>query len=240
MNAKLLAYTQINPDFLKTLWRQNEINNDSEDINLYNISDGQAVLFTAIRTCYSKNKPSEIIDLESDKYFKDDNKRFNNLFNRIITSGHTSVLEHVTFTFSIEGVSRSLLAQLTRHRHASFSVQSQRYVKNDLEYIIPESIDGTTRDYYIDIMDDIWEAYDTLRGVGVPQEDARMLLPNAAVTNLVLTMNLRTLFEFYAKRQRNKGAQWEISELAEKLREEVTKVEPWLDEYFDKIIAKEA
>jgi thymidylate synthase (FAD) len=165
------------------------------------------------------------------------------LFRYIVNSGHTSTLEHITFTFAIEGVSRALLAQLTRRRVGfSYSVQSQRYVRfgsNDksggFDYVVPESVkeNGDADVCFHDAMTMAQEMYDLLRKAGVPAEDARMVLPNAAATNLVMTANLRALLDFYGKRRKGRGAQWEIAELAEKLREEVTKVEPWTDAFFE-------
>lgn len=240
MNVTLLAHTQLSENFITMA--EDPYYRESN----WKATHGQTLLLTAIRTCYSSNKPSEIIEKEGEKYFNNDNKEFNRLFGNIFGKHHHSVLEHVSFTFAVEGVSRSLLAQLTRHRHESFSVQSQRYVRfsnedksGGFEYIVPESVkvNGISAEAIFKAsMKAIQEDYNALRSLDVPAEDARFVLPNAATANLVLTMNLRSLFEFYAKRQRSKGAQWEIAELAEKIREEVVKVEPWLDEYFDKII----
>ncbi|WP_415750064.1 FAD-dependent thymidylate synthase [Bacillus mycoides] len=164
----------------------------------------------------------------------------------IIASKHTSTLEHITFTFAIEGVSRALLAQLTRHRVGfSFSVQSQRYVRfgsddksGGFNYVVLDRIneedESAVKLYtYLEIMRDIQEAYDRLRELGVPAEEARMVLPQAATTNLVMTVNLRSLLDFYAKRRKGNGAQAEIAELAEYLRKEVVKAEPWVDEFFE-------
>lgn len=119
------------------------------------ITDGQIVALSAIRTCYSHNKPSEIAKIEGERYFRrkatDGGKgsEADRLIRTIMTSKHTSTMEHSSFTFAIEGVSRALLAQLTRHRVGmSFSVQSQRYVKfgsNDrsggFDYVLPETIE---------------------------------------------------------------------------------------------------
>ena len=245
MNVKLLAHTQINRK-LKS-WKGLTI--DLDNGNSVHITDGQAVALTAIRTCYSANKPSEIIAKEGEKYFgrmATDGKGGSDadrLFRHIVNSGHTSTLEHLTFTFAIEGVSRALLAQLTRHRVGfSFSVQSQRFVRfgsddktGGFDYVVPDSIRKNigANSLFHDFMEEIQEKYDTLRELGIPPEDARMVLPNAAATNLVMTANLRALLDFYSKRRKGRGAQWEIAELAEKLREAVVAVEPWADVFFE-------
>lgn len=168
----------------------------------------------------------------------------------IIASKHTSTLEHITFTFAIEGVSRALLVQLTRHQVGfSFSVQSQRYVRfgsddksGEFDYLIPDTVKKKGREYeeafnardtFNEFMGIAQSYYDDLRKAGIPAEDARMVLPQAAITNLVMTVNLRSLLDFYAKRRKGNGAQAEIAELAEQLRNEVVKVEPWVDKFFE-------
>lgn len=120
----------------------------------------------------------------------------------------------------------------------SFSVQSQRYVKmgsgdksGGFEYVIPPSVKDKGK--YETYMSAIQTMYDHLRRDGVPAEDARMVLPNAATTNMVMTCNLRTLLEFYQKRKAGSGAQWEIAELAEALKDEVVKVDSWLLPFFE-------
>lgn len=242
MDIKLLAHTQLSEEYFNSL-PTGEVRSN---ILYKNISDGQSVALSAIRTCYSPNKPSEIVALEGEKYFKQkategEGKEVERLIRHIVGSGHTSTLEHLTYTFSVEGVSRALLAQLTRHRVGfSFSVQSQRYVKQSsdskhggFDYVVPEKVkDKGANDEYHLMMEEIQNMYDRLIEYGVPQEDARSVLPNAACTNLVLTVNLRSLLDFYSKRRKGKGAQHEITELAERLREEVVKVEPWTDEFF--------
>jgi thymidylate synthase (FAD) len=238
MSVKLIAHTQLDDEFY-----------ESTGIPYGCINDAQAVALTAIRTCYSANKPSEIVALEGEKYFGqtatdgDGGTEADRLFRHITRSGHTSTLEHITYTFAIEGVSRALLAQLTRHRVGfSFSVQSQRYVRfgsgdktGGFSYVVPPSIAGSFAAAFAfeKAMEDAQKRYDQLRSLGVPAEDARMVLPNAAATNLTMTANLRALLDFYGKRRKGRGAQWEIAELAERLREEVTRVDPWTSPYFD-------
>lgn len=136
-------------------------------------------------------------------------------------SGHHSVLEFAQFTFHITGVSRALLAQLTRHRIASFAVRSQRYCSEDgFEYVIPPSIKNRNEeveDLYKDIMQQIQVAYKELQLMGVPNEDARMVLPNACATTLELSMNGRELIHFFNERMCTR-AQWEIRALAYKMK----------------------
>ncbi len=223
----------------------------------WDCTDGQTIALTAIRTCYSHLEPSEIVETEGEKYFgkaaSDGNggTDADRLIRHIINSGHTSTLEHLTYTFAIEGVSRSLLAQITRHRHFSFSVQSQRYNKLEsasksggFDYVVPDSVENckkrisiwddfshSARDVYNETMEHVQQAYDTLREAGVPAEDARFVLPNAATCNLVLTGTLRSFLEFYNKRSA-KGAQWEIRDLAELVKSEIVQVEPWTKNFF--------
>lgn len=231
MQVKLIAHSQLSDSFG---YVPGELN-------------GQVIALSAIRTCYSHNKPSEIYELEGEKYFgykaKDgkEGTEADRLLRHIVNSGHTSTLEHITFTFAIEGVSRSLLAQLTRHRHFSYSVQSQRYVKLEsaskskgFDFVTPASIDkhDNTLDMYTIAMERIQEIYDDLRKNGVPAEDARYILPNAATCNLVLTGNLRSILEFYRKRGTGTHAQLEIQQLAEKMKNEVISVESWTEAFF--------
>lgn len=138
---------------------------------------------------------------------------------RCMRNGHTSVAEHVSATFRIEGISRSCLAQLTRHRMASFSVMSQRYceVGGDDWYVVPPSvIDAGEEVGFCAEMDKAAKAYRRLLAKGVRKEDARFLLPEATKTSLVMTMNMRSLQNFLSLRL-DKSAQWEIRELAEKI-----------------------
>ena len=138
-------------------------------------------------------------------------------------SGHTSVLEHISFTFHVSGVSRALLAQLTRHRIASFSVQSQRYVSmaDGFDYVVPPSISALGEDAEAEFarqMDQMHAWYcqwqEKLGGAGESaNQDARFVLPNAAATRLLVTMNARELLHFFELRCCNR-AQWEIREMA--------------------------
>ena len=135
-----------------------------------------------------------------------------------VESGHTSVLEHAVLTFRIEGISRACLAQLTRHRLASFDVQSQRYVKlDDPELVMPESIRKSVFAYEAECcMNDSMEMYRKLLAAGIPAEDARYVTPQAVPTKLIMTMNIRELLHFFALRTCNR-AQWEIREMADQM-----------------------
>jgi thymidylate synthase (FAD) len=252
MNVTLLAHTQLSEQYARYFPCASDIPFDTDD---------QAVALTAIRTCYSSNKPTEIVAKEGARYFGktatdgEGGTEADRLFRQIVRSKHLSTLEHLTFTFAIEGVSRALLAQLTRHRVGfSFSVQSQRYVKlgsddrsGGFDYVVPDSIkNGHQSEHYFGLTDErltveelfhrameiSQQLYDSLRDHGIPAEDARAVLPNAAATNLVMTANLRALLDFYEKRRPGNGAQAEIAKLAEELRKAVVEVEPWTDQFF--------
>lgn len=244
LNVKLLAHTQLSKWFLNE-----NIESYLRNSELRWATDGQIVALTAIRTCYSPNKPTEILILEGERYFGREatdgggGTEADRLFRQIVASKHTSTLEHLAFTFAVEGISRACLAQLTRHRIGfSYSVQSQRFVKfgsddktGGFDYVVPNSVTNyeTALQVYEKVMKVAQEAYDILREFGVPAEDARYVFPQAAATNITLTINLRALLDFYTKRRKGSGAQWEIAELAERLREEVVAVEPWLDPFFE-------
>lgn len=144
----------------------------------------------------------------------------------VIESGHLSVLEHASFTFAVEGVSRVLLAQLTRHRIASFSVQSQRYVSKEkgFDYVVPPSIAALGKEAvaeYARQMETMHAWYaawqEKLGGKGEKaNEDARFVLPGACETRLLVTMNARELLHFFSLRCCSR-AQWEIRALADEM-----------------------
>ena len=147
-----------------------------------------------------------------------------------LESGHESVAEHAGFTFRIEDVSRVLLAQLTRHRLASFSVQSQRYCGISYNMAMPESVRNASShvyDVFLDAVESSYKAYDWLIENGIPAEDARMVAPEGETTELVMTMNARELRHFFSLRCCNR-AQWEIRELAWRMLKEVYVVAPEL------------
>ncbi len=190
----------------------------------------------AAKLCYSDSSAMDLMygmtDTAAERFVK-----------MLASYGHESPIEHVSFTFGIEGVSRALLAQITRHRIASYSVQSQRYVKQEhFVYITPPEIaaDPETARIYADAMQASLDAYNKLADLLEARhyadfiaqgyietkarskaekkaiEDARFVLPNACETKMVVTMNARSLLNFFHMRCCNR-AQWEIRELAKEM-----------------------
>ena len=184
----------------------------------------------AAKLCYS---PSSIDDIDSG--LTDD--KASAFIEKIVDIGHLSTIEHASFSFGIEGVSRTLLAQITRHRLASFSVQSQRYVSysDGFSYIVPPSIRALgpdAVDKFNDQMATMQSWYDEWRlALGEKGEksnqDARFVLPGACETKMILTMNARELQHFFSLRCCNR-AQWEIRELAWRMFALVSDVAPGL------------
>lgn len=141
-------------------------------------------------------------------------------------SGHTSVWEHISFTFHISGVSRALLAQLTRHRIASYTVRSQRYcVEDNFGFVEPRFKNKEFLDPYRDMMALTAETYSSLVREGENPEDARFILPNSCVTELYVTMNARELINSSGHRLCSR-AQWEIRNLFQEMKERVNAVCP--------------
>ena len=198
------------------------------------------VIASSGRLCYSKVGVNELLQ----KHSKEDNERF---IKMLADMGHHSPLEHVSFTFAVEGVSRALTHQLVRHRIASYSQQSQRYVNLDktFDYIMPPSIEKNevTTTVFENAMKDIKRYYDYLvdsleesyisNGMNKREankkaiEDARYVLPNACETKIVVTMNARTLLHFFEKRCCSR-AQWEIREMANKMLKICNEISPTL------------
>ena len=148
------------------------------------------------------------------------------LVKHLYKNGHHSVFEHIYFTFKIKGISRACSHQLVRHRHCSFTQRSQRYCsENGFRVVAPLSIKKVDEKYgYFELMDNIELCYDELQALGVPNEDARYILPNACTTELYLSCNLRELIHIANERLCTK-AQWEIREL---VKEMVSLVDPQL------------
>ena len=193
----------------------------------------EKVVSAAAKMCYSDAGADALLDGMTDEAAD----RFLHMLSEL---GHESPIEHASFTFAIEGVSRSLLAQITRHRIASFSVQSQRYVRKDaFEYVVPPEIakNEEALSLYKETMNLLQQRYDRLAEILSQQrraefeaqglsdrqvsqkaekaaiEDARYVLPNACETKMIMTMNTRSLLNFFRLRCCNR-AQWEIRELA--------------------------
>ena len=135
-----------------------------------------------------------------------------------LASGHESVLEHAVFTFKVEGLSRAALAQLTRHRLASFSVQSQRYVKlTDWKAVVPATVANSPFAEEAEaLLRQSMELYQRMVDSGIPAEDARYFTTQAITTELVVTMNARELRHFFSLRCCNR-AQWEIRRMADEM-----------------------
>ncbi len=209
--------------------------------------DAEKVVAAAAKLCYAKSD----IDTLTENLTPEKVSSFLKMLEDL---GHESPVEHASFTFGIEGVSRALLAQITRHRIASFSVQSQRYVsKTDFSYIIPPEIDAIpeAREEFLAAMEEDAHHYESLReklmarhfetniAAGMNEadakraaekkanEDARFVLPNACDTRIIMTMNVRSLHNFFRLRCCTR-AQWEIRELAIAMLKEVREVCPLL------------
>lgn len=194
---------------------------------LYHTPDPERAIATAARLCYAPVGASELMETMPPE-------RIKSVLSTIMKSGHFSTLEHVSYTFAIDGVSRALTHQLVRHRLASFNQQSQRYVKfkDGLNTIKPASVaeDEEANALFDEAIDAAVEAYKKLLDAGVPAEDARYLLPNAAETKIVVTMNVRELLHFFELRCCNR-AQWEIRELAHRMLDLVRPTAPYV--FFD-------
>lgn len=173
--------------------------------------DAEKLCASAAHSCYSRKGASELME----EWDEAKGKRW---LGNPLASGHRSVIEHASYTFSIEGLSRAASHQLVRHRIASYSQTSQRYVSmKDAEYVTPASIaaDPDLEKRYRDLMDRIWEEYGLL-SKKVPAEDARYVLPNACTTNITVTMNARELWHFFELRTCRR-AQTEIREVADEM-----------------------
>lgn len=209
--------------------------------------DGEKLIASAAKLCYSSTGISEVEEnLEEDS--------IESFLTLLMDIGHESPVEHVSFTFGIEGVSRTLSHQLVRHRIASFSQQSQRYVKlEQFEYIVPpaieedekakeifhkamkedqkhydEIVDILYKKHYKDFIDEgLSEKQSNSRAEKQAIEDARYVFPNACETKVVVSMNARSLMNFFRLRTCNR-AQWEIRTLAISMLKEVKKVYPIL------------
>jgi thymidylate synthase (FAD) len=168
---------------------------------------------TAARTCYSANAPDAIVERWKTK--PDDMLQ---TVDRVRTAGHHSTLEHNIYIFGVTGLSRAATHQLVRHRHLQFDQQSQRYLafkSGEFPFVKPKRISSLPElsERFDSLMAEIGRAYGDLLAAGVPSEDARFVLPNAAASQLVVSGNARAWYEFLTLRTCNM-AQWEIREMS--------------------------
>ena len=197
-------------------------------VNLISVPENTLkTVFLACRTCYSADYPINIWenDISEEKMLK--------LVKKVLASGHHSTIEHCQYVFTISGVSRACTHQLVRHRHMSFSQKSQRYVteKGQFEYITPNTIKNAGFETeYDEFMAKTAEFYEKMISQGIPAEDARFILPNAATSSLVSSLNLRELIHL-ANIRLCTNAQHEIRILVKKMCDLVKEKEPWLAEY---------
>jgi thymidylate synthase (FAD) len=172
--------------------------------------DPEAAVATAARNCYSPRN----IETIAEGWTPEEVRK---MVSRVRDAGHLSTFEHTMFSFGVSGVSRALTHQLVRHRHMSYEQKSQRYIKlkGVFEFVTPPSIQARpeVKAKYDALMVHISEFYAEALAAGVPAEDARFVLPNAADTQIVITANARALLDFFTLRSCN-NAQWEIRELA--------------------------
>lgn len=191
---------------------------------LYHTPDPERAIAAAARLCYAPVGAAELLEHMTDEAVR-------RVLKTVITSGHTSTLEHASYTFAIDGVSRAMTHQLVRHRLASYNQQSQRYVTYDSEptFVVPPSVadDPAASQAFDGACAAAFESYRALLDAGVPAEDARYLLPNAMETKIVVTMNVRELFHFFELRC-CKRAQWEIREVALEMLELAMPTAPYL------------
>ncbi|MDR0453550.1 MAG: FAD-dependent thymidylate synthase [Deferribacteraceae bacterium] len=191
-------------------------------VELLAFTGGEKIAALAAKLCYSDASISDLTDAVA----VSEQEKFLATLNRM---RHHSVFEHISFTFGIEGVSRAFTHQLVRHRIASYSQQSQRYVAHTggFDYIAPSSVAANTEalEKYNEIMNSIAGSYDKLAALGIPAEDARYLLPNACATKIIVTMNARELLHFFRLRCCER-AQWEIRGVAVEMLKKVVSLAP--------------
>lgn len=177
---------------------------------LFHTPDPERAVAVAARLCYAPVGAAELMEEMSDEAVR-------RVLKTILESGHLSALEHVSYTFAIDGVSRAMTHQLVRHRLASYNQQSQRYVSyaGEPQFIVPPDVaaDPVARERFNAATAAAFDAYRAMIDAGVAAEDARYLLPNAMETKIVVTMNVRELLHFFELRC-CKRAQWEIREVA--------------------------
>lgn len=185
--------------------------------------EAEAIIYASMRSCYSKNDAidhfQEALADDFHPLPADEKDKIPAFIRSVLASGHVSPIEHVSFTFAISGVSRALTHQLVRHRIASYSQQSQRYVDaQKFEFVTPPSIKAIEKAnvHFQTAMSLLAGVYEILIQKGIKPEDARFVLPNAATSKIVVTMNCRTLLNFFAERCCMR-AQWEIRAMANQM-----------------------
>ena len=182
----------------------------------------ETVIATAAKMCYSGSNVTEL----ADKISKDDIGTF---IQKLLSLGHLSAFEHASFTFAIEGISRVTTHELVRHRLASYSQQSQRYIKEKtiFDYITPDSIEKNEKfkAKYNKFMQDSYNLYNDFIENGIAKEDARFVLPNAKEAKIIVTMNARELMHYFNLRMCMR-AQWEIRKMATSMCEIVKAIAP--------------
>ncbi len=187
-------------------------------------ADAERLCGAAASTSTQSGSPSEL-------FAQMDEETAKRLIKRVTGYGHGSVIEHASFTFGIEGVSRAMTHQLVRHRIASYTQQSQRYVTYDTleSYVTPPSISENAEACRVfgETLEHVSETYRMLLGLKIPKEDARFILPNAAKTNIIVTMNARELRHFFNLRCCAR-TQWEIREVATEMLRQAKKAAPAL------------
>lgn len=193
--------------------------------------DVDRILWTAARTCYSNKSPVELYANSLSK----SKEELEEVILKTLDYGHLSIVEHCNFNILIEGVSRALTHQLVRHRHCTFSQQSQRYCKTDKEgfdYVVPDNIANIPflKNNFEAAMYSLSELYNILIENGIQPEDARSVLPNACCTNIVLTCNLRELIHICNERLCT-CAQTEIRILFNEIAKQVISFIPWTFKY---------
>jgi len=183
------------------------------------------VISAAINQCYSAKSGAELMEeMPAEKRIR--------LIRQVLASGHTSTIEHASFTFSIENVSRITEVQLVRHRMASYSIKSGRYNPSHTNFIIPAKIAKNKAAMKLadELETKLIEFIEVCKEQKIPFEDIRYLIPQGTKTNIVVTMNARSLYNFFKERMCNR-AQWEIRTLANLMHTELMKVVPELFEF---------
>ncbi len=191
-------------------------------ILLRHTPDPELTVALAARVCYSPLSVGELEDQLTDD-------EVGRLIRQLLSSGHTSPFEHASFTFGIEG-SRAALNQLVRHRIASYSQQSQRYVQLDhFDCVMPPGVAESpeARAIFERARDESHRAYGQLISLGINKEDARYILPVGALSRIVATFNARSLHNLFALRCCER-AQWEIRGIAQQMLAQVRGVAPRL------------